>query len=281
MMDNFKSEHHKVFLHFGCWEGIVQPGYQADFVGAFTRASFYKGSPCCKEPAYISTDYPEFNEEYFPWIDVLESVVTAKEKFVMMELGAGYGKWLARAAKALQQISGIPCLLIGVEAEPEHYQWMKMHLSDNGIDPKDHILIEAAVSDQNGHVMFETGRADEHYGQQIITQGTSPSLSIKEVPAVSLNTLLHSLNKVDLIDLDVQGAELRILTAAAEELNRKVKRIHIGTHHPSIEDGLRFLLSNMGWKCLNDYFCKQECSTPYGIIKFDDGVQTWINLDLK
>lgn len=89
------------------------------------------------------------------------------------------------------------------------------------------------------------------------------------------------LDKVDLIDLDVQGAELRILTAAADELNSKVKRIHIGTHNTVIEAGLRSFFSHMGWKCLNDYFYQQECSTPYGIIKFDDGVQTWINLDLK
>jgi FkbM family methyltransferase len=280
MMNDFKSEQHKVFRHFRCWEGIVQPGYQVDFAGTITRAAFYKGSFCYKDPAFISTDYPEFNEEYFPWIDVLESVLNAKEKYVMMELGAGYGKWLARAAKALQQISSISYLLIGVEAEPEHYQWMKMHFSDNGIDPKDHILIEAAVSDKDGHVMFETGRADEHYEHQIITEKTSP-LSIKQVPAVSLNTLLDPHDRVDLIDLDVQGAELGILTAAAEELNHKVKRIHIGTHNHFIEVGLRSFFSHMGWQCLNDYFCKQECSTPYGIIKFDDGVQTWINLDLK
>jgi len=280
-MKDFRSKHHRIFQHFRCWEGIVQPGYQADFVGTITRASFYKGSSCYKEPTYISTDYPEFNEEHFPWIDVLESIITAKEKFVMMELGAGYGKWLARAAKAFQQISKLPYLLIGVEAEPEHYQWMKIHFLDNGIDLEKHILIEAAVSDQDGHVIFEIGRADEHYGQQIITDVTSPSFSVKEVPAVSLNSLLDPLDKVDLIDLDVQGAELRILRAAAEELNRKVKRIHIGTHHPVIEVGLRSFFYNMGWQCLNDYSYQQECSTPYGIIKFDDGVQTWINLDLK
>jgi FkbM family methyltransferase len=280
-MDDFKSRHHSVFQYFRRWEGVVQPGYQVDFVGSVIRASFYKGSFCYREPTFISTDYPEFNEEYYPWIDVLESIITAKEKFVMMELGAGYGKWLIRAAKALQQITNIPYLLIGVEAEPEHYQWMKIHFSDNGIDPDNHILTEAAVSDQGGHVLFEIGRADEHYGQQILTNGASPSLSIKKVPAVSLNSLLGPLDKIDLIDLDIQGAELRILTAATEELNRKVKRIHVGTHSRVIEAGLRLFFSDMGWKCLTDYFSQQECSTPYGIIKFDDGVQTWINLDLS
>ncbi|MBM4145433.1 MAG: FkbM family methyltransferase [Nitrospira sp.] len=280
-MRDFENKHHEVFRHFKCWEGIVQPGYNVDFVGAITRASFYKGSFCYKDPSFVAADYPEFDEEYFPWIDVLESIIAARDQFVMMELGAGYGKWLVRAAKALREISNMPYLLIGVEAEPEHYQWMKTHFLDNGIDPKNHLLIEAAVSDQDGHVMFETGRGDEHYGHQIIIDVIDPSLSIKDVPAISLHSLLNSLDKVDLIDVDVQGAELKILTAAKDELNRKVKRIHIGTHNSVIETGLRSFFYHMGWQCLNDYSYQQECSTQYGIIKFDDGVQTWVNLALE
>jgi len=280
-MSDLESKHHKVFRHFKCWEGIVQPGYNADFIGTTTRASFYKGSFCYDDPTFVATDYPEFDEEYFPWIDVLESIVAARDQFVMMELGAGYGKWLVRAAKALRQISNMPYLLIGVEAEPEHYQWMKLHFMDNGIDPEKHLLIEAAVSDHDGHVMFETGRGDEHYTHKIITNIANSSVSVKQVPAISLRSLLKSFDKIDLIDLDVQGSELIILKASAEELKEKVKRVHIGTHSSTIENNLRSLFSDMGWICLNDYLYQEECLTPFGTIKFDDGVQTWVNSDLQ
>lgn len=280
-MSDFESRHHKVFRHFKCWEGVVQAGYNADFVGTITRASFHKGAFCYKYPTFVATDYPEFDEEYFPWIDVLESILAAGDQFVMMELGAGYGKWLVRAVKALRLISNMPYQLIGVEAEPEHFQWMKLHFMDNGIKPEKHLLIEAAVSDQDGHVMFETGRSNEHYTHKIVTDISSPSVSVKQVPAVSLRSLLKSFDKIDLIDLDVQGSELIILKASAEELRDKVKRVHIGTHSTAIEYGLRSLFSDMGWECLNDYLYQQECPTPYGTVKFDDGVQTWVNFDLK
>jgi hypothetical protein len=82
---------------------------------------------------------------------------------------------------------------------------------------------------------------------------------------------------VDLIDLDVQGTELIVLSSAVEQLSQKVKRVHIGTHGEEIESGLRTLFQNLGWTKLNDYACGSESETPWGVIKFGDGVQTWIN----
>ena len=43
--------------------------------------------------------YPDFCEEYFEWIDVLESVLAADQQFVMIELGAGYGRWLVQRGR--------------------------------------------------------------------------------------------------------------------------------------------------------------------------------------
>jgi FkbM family methyltransferase len=257
-------KHHEVFYNFKCWEGIVQPGYQCNFLGNLIRSSFSKDSFYYKEPTFVSTEYPPFDEEYFEWIDVLESVIAAKDDFLMIELGAGYGRWLIRAAKAFHQVKDRPFLLIGVEAEPDHYKWMKLHFTDNGINP----------------VFFHVGDPHKSYGQHIASTGIPPSSSIKEVKAISLNSLLHLLEKVDLIDLDVQGAEFLVLSAAVDELNKKVKRVHIGTHHPSIESQLRVLFTNMGWKCLQDYPISKGYPTPYGLIDFVDGVQTWVNPQL-
>lgn len=35
---------------------------------------------------------PDCDENYFGWIDVIETVLAAKGRFVMIELGAGYGR---------------------------------------------------------------------------------------------------------------------------------------------------------------------------------------------
>ena len=52
--------------------------------------------------------YPSFNEEYFEWVDVLEAVVARAGMFTMLELGAGWGRWLANAAAAELDSAGCP-----------------------------------------------------------------------------------------------------------------------------------------------------------------------------
>lgn len=71
-----------------------------------------------------SPTYPPFDEEYFEWIDLLEAVAAAKDRFTMLELGAGFGRWTARAAAAAKQ-RDLSYSLIAVEAEPTHFDWMR------------------------------------------------------------------------------------------------------------------------------------------------------------
>ena len=60
----------------------------------------------------VEPDLPRFDEEYFEWVDVLESVLLTTERFTMIELGAGWGRWLARGAAAAERRS-VPFLLVG------------------------------------------------------------------------------------------------------------------------------------------------------------------------
>jgi hypothetical protein len=100
------------------------------------------------------------------------------------------------------------------------------------------------------------------------------------VPAISLDDLLAPLARVDLIDFDIQGAELETI-AASRTLKSKAQRLHIGTHSRQIEEGLRRLLGQEGWSCEWDFSCNSSASTPYGAIRFEDGVQSWLNPALR
>ena len=91
------------------------------------------------------------------------------------------------------------------------------------------------------------------------------------------NSILASLDRVDLIDCDIQGAELDVVRAAAEAVNSKVSRFHIGTHSAEIEAGLRQFFHGLGWRKLNDYGMGKQNETPFGMINFVDGVQSWLN----
>ena len=270
--------HHPVFRQFSCWQGNVPPDFIVNFLGVITRVGYFEayGEISRKYPKdrHVETDYPVFDEEYFELIDILEAVVAAENQFTMLELGAGYGRWTANAAAALRILGKPQYSFIAVEAEPTHFQWMSQHLADNSVDHNNLRLVQAAVAGVDGKVGFHLEDAQyvgpaRWYGQHI---GGPHS-----VDAVSLNTLLQPLSSVDLIDIDVQGAELQVLQAAAQELDEKVKRVHIGTHGADIEAGLHSLFSRLGWTCLRCFPCGGSAETEWGAFIFQDGVQSWLN----
>src|SRR5262245_47138001 len=124
-------KHHEVFSHFRPYLGTVQAYCQEDFLGTMIRQQFLATLAVWEEPKCIPTDYPTPNEEYFEWIDLLESVVNARGSYSMIDLGAGFGRWAVRAARAVQQFHGsMPCHVTAVEAEPTVYEWMHMHFQD-------------------------------------------------------------------------------------------------------------------------------------------------------
>ena len=282
-----KRMHHPVFGKFEILTSSeISPEFHYGFLGELIRKSFDDGlATVLGLPAVIypsggmrTGNCPRLSEEYIEWIDVLETAVVATQAFTIIELGAGYGRWLVRAALAVKRYHGdLPIKLIGVEAEPTHFRWLKQHLRDNGIDPDEHELIEAAVDEKDGEVLFHVGKPDEWYGQAIAEHANAASESIQKVRAVSLSSILSPLDSVDLIDLDVQGAEFVVLRGAMPALNEKVKRVHIGTHGHDIELELRTLFRQNGWYKLNDYACQSNETTPWGDIAFCDGVQTWVN----
>ena len=297
--------HHLVFDRFEPWSGEVGAEWSVNFLGVRTRDEFIAGMTgvVSSESRWVETDYPPFDEEYFEWVDVLETVVAASGMFTMIELGAGYGRWLMSAAAATREF-GLPLHLIGVEAEPSHYQWMQQHFRDNSVRAQSLTLIEAAVAGESGRIRFHIGDPSAWYGQAIDPNQPKPDRqplllrrsrprvflgrhassdqrTIVDVRAVTLSSILADVQNVDLIDLDVQGVEADVLESAEDALSAKVKRVHVGTHSAENERRLRTLFGRLGWEKLNDYECGTEADTPWGRITFQDGVQTWRNPSLR
>jgi len=247
----------------------VAAGYEADFLGAKYKTAFFTLFTPQPSDRNEAPPYPPFDEEYFEWIDLLEAVAAANSRFTMLELGAGFGRWTARGAAAAKQC-GLPYTLIAVEAEPTHFEWLIQNLQDNGVSPEDCSLIHAAVTGKDGKIGFE---ADDDpagsYGQSI---GGST-----EIDAISLPTLLKPLELVDLIDMDVQGAEFEIIEGATGVLNQKVKRIHIETHSNQLDSDILKLFRALHWKPHFLYAFNTADSTRWGRINFQGGTQSWLN----
>jgi len=262
-----KRRHHRIFSRFHRWSGRVPAGFDVDFLGTRYRTAYFTMNQSQPEERYAAPEHPPFDEEYFEWITLLEAVTSAKDRFTMMELGAGWGRWSVRAASACQQ--SLPYYLVAVEAEPTHFQWLLQNLQDNGVKPEDCRLIQAAVTDRDGKVGFQVGDAADSYGQSI---GGST-----EIEAVTLPTLLRPLEIIDLIDMDVQGAEFDILALASEVLTRKVKRVHVGTHTGELHENILKFFRTLGWHPHFLFHGESADTTPWGRINFQDGSQSWLN----
>jgi FkbM family methyltransferase len=292
--------HHPVFSHFDFRLRPQEPGLIVNGLGVKTRESFMDMSRW--RVKIKPGDLPEFNESYFEWVEILSAVHSSRGRFVMIELGAGYGAWVVAAAAALRQTSDVQPLLVAVEAEPSRFSYISQHFIDNGIDPSAHVLIEAAVGarTRGRRAWFEVGEPRETYGAAMYREDAVPSLRshgfhalraalkrwrhridgkrhLAKVRVVNLPDVLAKTGPVDLLDMDIQGAELEGVEDSRESLDRLVKRVHIGTHGSDIEEGLRRCFGALGWTKINDFATRSRQATPFGEIDFQDGVQTWLN----
>src|SRR5437660_1662339 len=80
--------------------GPFSPDLWFDFLGTANRLAWFTiGTMEAQSVAIL----PGLDEEYFEWCALLQSVRAARERYVMVELGAGFGRWGIRAAAAARR----------------------------------------------------------------------------------------------------------------------------------------------------------------------------------
>ena len=211
---NFASD--PLFSQFKPWSGPVKAGFDANFVGQFTDVSFNAGwadETRTRDRENTSAPYPRVHDETFEWEILLSAILEARDHFTMIEAGAGYGRWLISAVCAIRmRRPDLSFSLMGIEAEPTHFQWMQKHFHDNGVDAAQHQLIHGAVDATDGEsiVMFGHDPA-EFYGAYTLAHNRQTDAWGDNTPhkirAYSIATLLRSFDRLDLMDFDIQGAE--------------------------------------------------------------------------
>lgn len=277
---------HPAFLQFERYQGTPPEGFDINFLGQRTSRQF--GSPSASFAKWIAdpksgTEYPTVSEEYFEWIAALEAVLEAQGTLTMLELGAGYGRWLVVAAcAARRRRPDLALRLVGVEPEPTHFAYLRQHLIDNGVAPEDHELIQAVVNSTGEEASFIVGHPQEWYGQAVVPQGYRqaeyPSAHTIMVDAVRLVDLLRRHPYVDLVDMDIQGAELDVVTASIAEMTKRVRRAYISTHSREVHQDIVAQFRTARWTpvAIHGWKGKSE-KTRFGRASFVDGIQYWIN----
>jgi hypothetical protein len=101
----------------------------------------------------------------------------------------------------------------------------------------------------------------------------SPNLRVN---CFSLPTLLKPFSKVDLLHMDIQGDEYKVVLSARDVLKQKVVRMVIGTHSRAIEQQLLDELAWQSWILESQEACTflQEGRR---MLQTGDGCQVWRN----
>jgi FkbM family methyltransferase len=231
----------------------------------------------------------EFERDCF-----LSILADIKRKHVnMLEVGTGWGHWCLALASVIDNriipVTPASYRCLAIEAEPTHYQWAKEHFKAQNIDGT---VIHAAVSNKNDRCRFSVYHApDSCYGQAISfpisSQGFESTImslfsliSAKtiNIPMYTVDHLIqtYKFDHVDIIDMDVQGAEYKVMLGAAESIkNDLIDYLKIGTHHRKLNDTLRELLSPKFDLIIDIYPNSVAPVNGFAPIRCQDGIQLY------
>jgi len=267
---------HPAFKPFHFQKPQIEPGYRIDRIGAYTREHYM--------PAdwFDTSEVPALSEGLFEWIDLLDAVATSDRTVRVIDLGAGYGRWLVIAALAAKQL-GKKCHLVGVEAEPVHFAWMIEHFRDNKIGAGTFLAIQAPVAAEEQEVLFVEGHASEWYGQSILPDvntgyGSWAEAKIRKQRAISALSVIDRFSKIDALHMDLQGEELHIVPSIMDVASKNTRRMHVETHTDEIDRTLPGVFERHGW--IPRFQFPQstlDVETPLGKINFQGGIQSWEN----
>lgn len=293
-----------VIRMFPRYPGPGTPGFVTDFLGTKTRNSILFAAHAGLSGAV--EDYPipmNFHATAIEWAGALRAVLEAKGAIVAMELGAGWGPWLVVIARAAQSRGVDQVRLVGVEGSKEHCQFMRQHFQDNNLHPDEHALIHGVVGTSDGLARFPVAENPaEDYGsaptftaasalkqqvrgllgrlrRRLFARSPAPSpllQRMEEVPCYSLASLIRPYACVDIIHVDIQGAEHVVIASGRNILMKSVKRLVIGTHGRAIEELLFGELGTQGWILEAEESCLVH-QQANGVALFRDGCQVWRN----
>jgi hypothetical protein len=304
------------------WRGYVPEGFLVDFLGTLTDAKFrtaFGVDPETVGGAEQETRRPSLSADGEGWFEFYNWIAAARQargQFRMVTLGACYGAQAVGAYRALMQLNPMPCKLVVVEPDPGNLAWIRKHFTDNGLDPDDHWIVEAAVSDRGTPVLFPIGAvglgqadctwtnhlserkywaqmvirnqlSDEVVDQLIVGNRTGikvplvpegpPLAELQYVSAVTLADILAPFDYVDYLEADLQHSEVIVFPPAMRQLDRKVRRVHIGTHSAKGHRELRNMFERTGWDIVFSFGPLQTHQTSLGAFHANDGVLTAVN----
>lgn len=263
-----------------------EPGFLVDFVGSRIRASSVWKQAREFDGQLLPMPVPaDFHAEAVEWIGLLKAVRSASERFVAMELGAGFGPWIIAGALAAKRKNIQDIQLLAVEGDPEHFKSLRQHFTDNDFEPTEHTLLQAGVGVSRGVAEWPVlDDACEFWGCRPLKDGRDylgcQFQRTTQVDIVPMRELVLRKEVWDLIHIDVQGEEVEICRSCLAELNARARWIIVGTHSRKLDGDFVELMCKAGWLLEHEKPSKFNFvphAASLEAMTLLDGTQVWRN----
>jgi FkbM family methyltransferase len=166
------------------------------------------------------------------WLQhVLGQVESQSPRFLDVGAAVGYYSILVKLLRP-------NAFVVAVEALPRHVRRMWANFAINDISKGDLTIIESAIGTTNDVGTF----VSDGYSSRLIT--SIPPASSMQVKVRTLRSILNECGPIDIMKMDIQGAELEVLLSATDTLlGGAIGTIIVGTHGPHVHALLRNFLS--------------------------------------
>ena len=247
------------------------PGYFTNFIGVETSLAVFPdveppgGRVFAELPIPTDSVYGGAHE----YIALLQAVERRREaaEITAVEIGAGWGPWITAAGVVCGRLGFRKIELLGVEADPYWFEFMRQHLTHNlgkySEAARPEIVCRtlcAAVWPENTTLYFPVVDSNRDHGGAATAEAKQTdyrgvAIPHRAVTGLTLETLCGALDKIDYMHWDIQGAELDVAFSCHAYLSAHVKSLFIGTHSPRMEGGLIQLFHKMQWDLVHYQPC--------------------------
>lgn len=279
-------------------EPPTRPGYVTDFLGLHTHESYLARGAVARDGRIDGLPVAgDAQCSISEWAAGLRGVELGRADFVAVELGAGWGAWMAILCRAARIRGATSIRAVGCEADPGHCQMLRHHLEVNGFRPDEYRLFEGAVAPSRGVALFPVSsdssqdwgmrpifcRSDReadavlHSSTQLADYRGFAFERFQRVNCYALVDIFAGLDHVDVMHVDVQGSEFDLVSQNLDLLTKRVGYLILGTHTRHVEGLLIDLLSRSGWRLELEEPCSFELHSGR-FAPLVDGVQGWRNL---
>jgi len=278
----------EIFNRFKPAHRPTEPGFIVDFLNVRTRVSSLWEGVRELDGQRLGVPIPaDYHAETIEWLGLLRSAVEARNEYVAMEWGAGFGPWLVAGAAAARLLGIEKLRLCGVEADADHFASMQQHFADNDLDPAAHTLLHAGVGPSPGFADWPVvpDPANDWGLRPVRATADTDYLNGRtyksaKVPMFGATELIERELRWDLVHIDVQGWEGDVCAAAIDAMDKRVHRLIIGTHSRKLDGDLMALFYSHGWIPENEkpsrISCHGRARTLEGLT-VADGTQVWRN----